>query len=164
MSAKDVVSLFLALAFVYEEDDPDIVVVLGIHGLNHAWLDKYYGKEYVADHCPHHCYCCLRFLQPRLITALPLLLLCRLGAARLRQLADDYSSGTFLARRFVDAVALLNFKPTVVVERPHRPLTLCRVVAASARTSTRTSSRASSAMGRTMAGVAWSSRSGRSGP
>ena len=45
MSGVDVQSLFLALAFVHEEDEEDIVVVLGIHGLDHAWLNKYYGKE-----------------------------------------------------------------------------------------------------------------------
>ena len=42
---KPVTSLYLALAFVHPEDRPDIVVVLGIHGLNHPWLRDYYGKE-----------------------------------------------------------------------------------------------------------------------
>ena len=32
MSGEDVQSLFLALAFVHEKDEEDIVVVLGIHG------------------------------------------------------------------------------------------------------------------------------------
>ena len=53
MSGEDVISLFLALAFVHEEGEPDVVVVLGIHGLDHPWLHKYYGKEYAAPHRTH---------------------------------------------------------------------------------------------------------------
>lgn len=59
MSGQDVQSLFLALAFVHEVDEEDIVVVLGIHGLNHPWLTKYYGKEYAAAALPCSSHICL---------------------------------------------------------------------------------------------------------
>ena len=49
---KPVTSLFLALAFVHPEDRPDIVVVLGIHGLNHQWLADFFGKECAAPISP----------------------------------------------------------------------------------------------------------------
>ena len=43
-SEKPVTALFLALAFVYDDDDPSVIVALGYYGLTAAWLRQYYGK------------------------------------------------------------------------------------------------------------------------